>query len=117
MAASRALRVRMVLRRVVSSSSREREDPIGREFFDVQRGGRAVHRRGHEAQQELEGIAIRGDGVWAGVSLSREMAREEMLALLNQVWVGMSLIGRLNERWGSYGTAGAYSGEVEQRFR
>ena len=49
----------------------EREDPLGREVFDVQRGGRTMHRRGEEAQQELEGIAIRGDGMRADVSLGR----------------------------------------------
>ena len=55
----------------------EREDPIGREVFDVQCGGGAMHRCGQEAQQELEGIAIRGDGMRADVSLGREMPREE----------------------------------------
>ena len=55
----------------------EVEDAIGAEVFDVQRGGRTMHRRGQEAQEELEGIAIRSDCIWAGLSLGREMPREE----------------------------------------
>ena len=55
----------------------EVEDAIGGEVFDVQRGGPAMHRRGQEAQEELEGIAIRGDGVRTGISLGWEMPREE----------------------------------------
>ena len=55
----------------------ECEDPLGREVFDVQCGGRTMHRRGQETQQKLEGIAIRGDGMWACVALGREMPREE----------------------------------------
>ena len=55
----------------------EREDPIGREVFDVQCGGGTMHRCGQEAQQELAGIAVRGDGMRAGVSLGREMPGEE----------------------------------------
>ena len=55
----------------------EGEDPLGREVLDVQCGGRTMHRRGQEAQQELEGVAIRGDGMRAGVPLGRQMAQEE----------------------------------------
>ena len=55
----------------------EVEDAIGGEVFDVQRGGRPMHRRGQEAQEKLEGIAIRGDGVRTGISLGWEMPREE----------------------------------------
>ena len=62
MAASRALRVRMVIASRGFEVLQEVEDALGGEVFDVQRGGRPMHRRGQEAQEELEGIAIRGDG-------------------------------------------------------
>ena len=79
-AASRALRVRTVLPRLVFEVVQERRDQSGR------RGPRAASvagalpvSRSSEAEQEAEGVPIGGDGVGARLALGHEPLGEECL--------------------------------------
>jgi hypothetical protein len=47
----------------------ELQQAIRREVFDVQRRRRTGRRVGDKTQQQLECVAIRRDGVWAGIAL------------------------------------------------
>jgi len=49
------------------------------DVFDVEARGRLVQTRGREPQQEPEGVAVRTDGVRAGLSLPNEAVDEEAL--------------------------------------